>query len=171
MLSHNVYYYRIFEPLVALVENEFTGIPVELNKHTGHQSFLVKQVPEELIDLRTRSQARSYQVEVVYDYEAGETLNQEIKLTLSNIAEQFVRLIDEHSDFTIHKYWVDEMGTWSSTTSIWSQNRDTYCWHFGRVSGIDYEQAEDVEKGHYQVKMIFECYRENLRNEKIQIKG
>ena len=158
---NNVFNDYVVEPLMEIMSGEFLGMPIRLEEPGGSQSFHLTPNNDSLEELRGRGQLRSYGVEVIYRYEKGGSYDKEVVNQLSIIAERFKRLIDNNRNFSVKSHWVDEHGTWGSTSTVWSANRDTYCWHSARVESIDYEQDEE-DKNTRIVKMQFECFREEV---------
>ena len=154
MTYANIYNSYIVEPLMEIMGDEFK-FPIGFT-HKGGQSLLISLRTDDLEDLRGRGQLRKYVVEVEYQLK-GIYKKSTIK-QIADIAERFKRMVDDNRNFTVESTWVDEHGTWGSTTTVWSISRNTYCWHSGHVESIDYEQDEEAESN--TVKMIFSCYRE-----------
>ena len=159
----NQYTLFIFEPLQEITRQEFPGIDiVDGEDPEGNDSFIFTNKPNLLDNDRTSGELRSYEIHVDYDYQGGDKLDRKTRQRLSNVSERFKRMVNNYRQFTIKRTWVDEHGTWVSTLTVWSADRDTYCWHNGRIEEIDMDQDifDNIQSGHYRVRMIFQCFRE-----------
>lgn len=163
--TDNQYSLFIFEPLQELTRKEFPGISiVDGDDAEGEDSFVFKDQPNILDDVRTLGELRFYVIIIDYDYQGGDKLDRRTKKRLSNVSERFKRMVNNYRNFTVKRTWVDEHGTWGSTSTVWSADRDTYCWHTGVIEEIDMDQGifDDIKDGHYRVRMIFQCFREEV---------
>lgn len=159
MTHENEYYVYIIEPLEELMRVEFGSTKIRSDMHKG-TSFLVKDMPFTLDDIRNRGEIYQYEIEIVYEHKGGKFDRIERK-HLSNIAERVKKLVHNYRDFSVEVNWIDEGGTWGNTTHTWGSDESTYCWHGGVIAEVDFEQDEDIKEGHYQVKLIFQCLRES----------
>ena len=159
----NQYTLFIFEPLQGIMHNEFPKIGIG-DEHEGSESFVFTDKPNLLEDDRTSGELRSYEIHIDYDYEGGDTLDRKTRQRLSNVSERFKRVVNNYRHFTIKRTWVDAHKTWVSTLTVWSADRDTYCWHNGRIEEIDMDQDifDNIQNGHYRARMIFQCFREEV---------
>lgn len=162
----NQYTLFIFEPLQGLTRKEFPGIFVVDGDEDpeGEDSFIFIDKPDILEDDRTSGELRAYEIHVDYDYVGGDKLDRKTRQRLSNVSERFKRMVNNYRHFTIKRTWIDEHRAWVRTLTVWSADRDTYCWHNGRIEEIDMDQDtfDDIQNGHYRVRMIFHCFREEV---------
>lgn len=160
MAYTNVINTFVLEPFYELMIAEFKGVRINYDKHTGHRSFVMKSLPDTIGDTSDGSQVRDYEIEIIYDHLVPKYDKSTFKI-LSEIAERIKKLVYDNQNFRVEKTWVQEGGTWGSTTTVWSSDRDTVCWSDGSIPEIDYSQDE-IPKGHSQVKLIFNCSRYGL---------
>lgn len=151
----------ILEPLIEIVSEEFKKVAINFDKHSGEESFLFNIISDDFVEFRIRGQIRDYEISIVYDIQLGGVYDLSKIVYLSNIAERMKRLVDNNREFILWATWVRADGTWGNTTHTWSSNENTYLWGGGYIDNIDYSQ-DDVEDEHYQVKMNFRCYREEI---------
>ena len=158
----NNYNDYIVEPLKELMRNEFKGIPIGTDEHSGHQSFKLNLLPHVLVDYRSGGELRQYFIEIEYQYEKGGQFKKRVTEQLSNISERINKIIYDYRNFKVRAEWVDMSGTWGSTTTVWGNDITTYCWHSARIEAVDFERDEDEEedKNKRTVKMLFQCFRE-----------
>ncbi len=157
----NQYTLFIFEPLQELTRKEFPGVNLEGD---GGQSFMFTDGLNTLNETRTRGEDRTYEIQIDYDYHGGGTLDRRTRKRLSNIAERFKRMVHNYRDFTVAVNWIDEGGTWGNTTHTWGVDQSKYCWDMGIITEIDMNQDsfDDVREGFYRVRLIFQCFREEV---------
>ena len=163
--TDNQYWLFIFEPLQELTRTEFPTIDIGVI-HEGEQSFVFRDISNDLVESDYRGENRTYQIEVVYDYAGGDVLDSNTRKRLSNISERFKRMVHNYRDFSVEVHWVDEGGTWGNTTHTWGSDESTYCWDMGRIESINQNQENfEAEEGHYRVSMLFQCERQEVVRE------
>jgi len=156
--SYNDY---IIEPLKELLRNEFKGMSIGTDDHSGRQSFKLGLLPHVLEDYRSGGERRQYSIEIEYNYIKGGAFKYNVSRQLSMIAERVNRVIYNYRNFKIRKEWIDEDGKWGSTTTVWASDVTTYCWHSARIEEVDFEQDDNSENNR-TVKMLFQCFREEV---------
>ncbi len=160
----NQYALFIFEPLQELTRKEFPGVNQEGD---GSQSFMFTDMPNILNDARTRGEDRTYEIQIDYDFKGGDTFDRRTRKRLSNVSERFKRMVHNYRDFSVVVNWIDEGGTWGNTTHTWGADQSKYCWDMGVITEIDMKQDsfDDIKEGFYRVRMIFQCFREEVVRE------
>ena len=155
----NVFSSFILDPLKFLIKSEFK-LPVGTDGHTGHQSFNLKPKSYDLEDMRSVSELRKYPIEIEYSYEKAK-FKYDVTTHLSIIGSRLNRVIYDHRNYSIKRYWIDIGEVWSSAViGVWSRNRDSYLWHSAALVEIDPEQDDEVEDK--TLKMLFECFNEEV---------
>jgi len=152
----------VAEPLLELIGFEFKDMKIgEIRE--GEESISIKDLPSTLLEKRSRSRLYQHVIEITYDYKAGSRYNKKIRKHLSHIMARMQRLVDNYRDFTVVQNWIDETGLWGNTTRNWSDPNFRYCWHGGGIESTNMDQdSDDLQSDHWQVVMIFECYREDI---------
>lgn len=164
----------IVYPYMQLLRKEFNPIPTNMDDPGGKESFSIVSAIDNIIGLGagksntegTKGGAwkADYEIKTIYDFVAGGSKDREsIMFELMNIAERTRQLIDNWRDFSVPIHWIDPSTmTWGTSNFIWEKSQSRYCWNRGRIENIDYEQPADLKQNHYQVSMLFKCFRETI---------
>ena len=118
----NVVFDRIIESLNTLLADEFS-IPVRYDEHKGNHSFLITPGEDELIELITNGQTRSYSVLISYELVSGGEYTKNNVKQVSEIAERVKRIIHNNSAYS---------------------PSSTYKWHEGRIETITYARGDGI---------------------------
>ena len=124
----NVVFDRIVESLNTLLADEFS-IPVRYDEHKGNQSFLITPGEDELIDLISGGQSRTYSILISYELISGGEYTKNNVKQVSEIAERVKRLIHNNTAYT---------------------PSDVYKWHDGRIETITYSREDGILKANLE---------------------
>ena len=118
----NVVFDRIIESLNTLLADEFS-IPIRYDEHKGNQSFLITPGEDELIELISKGQSRTYSILISYELTSGGEYTKNNVKQASEIAERVKRLIMNNVSYS---------------------PSDVYKWHDGRIETITYARADGI---------------------------
>jgi len=124
----NVVFDRIVESLNTLLADEFS-IPIRYDEHKGNQSFLITPGEDELIDLISGGQSRTYSILISYELISGGEYTKNNVKQVSEIAERVKRLIHNNTAYT---------------------PSDVYKWHDGRIETITYTREDGILKANLE---------------------
>ena len=124
----NVVFDRIVESLNTLLADEFS-IPIRYDEHKGNQSFLITPGEDELIDLISGGQSRTYSILISYELISGGEYTKNNVKQVSEIAERVKRLIHNNTAYT---------------------PSDVYKWHDGRIETITYSREDGILKANLE---------------------
>ena len=124
----NVVFERIIESLNTLLADEFS-IPIRYDEHKGNQSFLITPGEDELIDLISGGQSRTYSILISYELISGGEYTKNNVKQVSEIAERVKRLIHNNTAYT---------------------PSDVYKWHDGRIETITYSREDGILKANLE---------------------
>jgi hypothetical protein len=124
----NVVFDRIVESLNTLLADEFS-IPVRYDEHKGNQSFLITPGEDELIELISKGQSRTYSILISYELTSGGEYTKNNVKQVSEIAERVKRLIMNNTAYT---------------------PSDVYKWHDGRIETITYSREDGILKANLE---------------------
>jgi len=124
----NVVFDRIIESLNTLLADEFS-IPIRYDEHKGNQSFLITPGEDELIELISGGQSRTYSILISYEITSGGEYTKNNVKQVSEIAERVKRLIHNNTAYT---------------------PSDVYKWHDGRIETITYSREDGILKANLE---------------------
>lgn len=124
----NIIHDKVLAPLEALLEGEF-GIPVSYDHFEGTESFSLLPQSDNLLELLSVGQARSYNVLIDYRFKTSEPLETFIG-HVTRRAERVKRLIDNNS-----------------ATANWQE---------GKIASIEYLHDEELPE-YFHAQLVFEC--------------
>jgi len=124
----NVVFDRIVESLNTLLADEFS-IPIRYDEHKGNQSFLITPGEDELIELISGGQSRTYSILISYEITSGGEYTKNNVKQVSEIAERVKRLIHNNTAYT---------------------PSDVYKWHDGRIETITYSREDGILKANLE---------------------
>ena len=124
----NVVFDRIIESLNTLLADEFS-IPIRYDEHKGNQSFLITPGEDELIELISKGQSRTYSILISYELTSGGEYTKNNVKQVSEIAERVKRLIMNNTAYT---------------------PSDVYKWHDGRIETITYSREDGILKANLE---------------------
>ena len=124
----NVVFDRIIESLNTLLADEFS-IPVRYDEHKGNHSFLITPGEDELIELISGGQSRTYSILISYELTSGGEYTKNNVKQVSEIAERVKRLIMNNTAYT---------------------PSDVYKWHDGRIETITYSREDGILKANLE---------------------
>ena len=118
----NVVFDRIVESLNTLLADEFS-IPIRYDEHKGNQSFLITPGEDELIELISHGQSRTYSILISYEITSGGEYTKNNVKQVSETAERVKRLIHNNTAYS---------------------PSDVYKWHDGRIETITYARGDGI---------------------------
>ena len=118
----NVVFDRIIESLNTLLADEFS-IQIRYDEHKGNHSFLITPGEDELIELISMGQSRTYSILISYELTSGGEYTKNNVKQVSEIAERVKRLIMNNVSYS---------------------PSDVYKWHDGRIETITYARADGI---------------------------
>jgi len=118
----NVVFDRIIESLNTLLADEFS-IQIRYDEHKGNHSFLITPGEDELIELISKGQSRTYSILISYELTSGGEYTKNHVKQVSEIAERVKRLIMNNVSYS---------------------PSDVYKWHDGRIETITYARADGI---------------------------
>lgn len=118
----NVVFDRIIESLNTLLADEFS-IQIRYDEHKGNHSFLITPGEDELIELISKGQSRTYSILISYELTSGGEYTKNNVKQVSEIAERVKRLIMNNVSYS---------------------PSDVYKWHDGRIETITYARADGI---------------------------
>ena len=136
----NIYRDRFLEPFREIFRMEMRSIKMYMDdeyKERGTKWLNLVPLPEIGNSMRSMGQIRDYSATLRYYQFYKPERNRIWYKVITDMGEKIKRLIGNHSNFTVKGTWVNENGTWGETSTVWSVDRDTYCWHNMMVD-IDY---------------------------------
>lgn len=152
----------IMEPFIELMTQEFKGSEINMDDNVGSSSFFLHDMVVEKIDNRGSGDVSLYTFEIVRDISSVKR-GEKVFVKLSKDAARLDRLVFNNRNFTIPLEWSTwAENTWSGITTEWHKDRTRYCWFDAWLKTIDFIQTGDIEEGHHQVRMTFECNRERV---------
>ena len=118
----NVVFDRIIESLNTLLADEFS-IQIRYDEHKVNHSFLITPGEDELIELISKGQSRTYSILISYELTSGGEYTKNNVKQVSEIAERVKRLIMNNVSYS---------------------PSDVYKWHDGRIETITYARADGI---------------------------
>ena len=156
----------IMEPFIELLSQEFKTSTISQDGNVDDDSFYIHSLLAEKEDMRDCGDISVYTMTIIREI-ASIKKGKDIFKRLSRDAARLDRLIFNNRKFTIPLTWA----TWVQTiwSGLWEHDWDydgtLECWFDGQIRIIDFERPADLEDGHHQVRMIFECYHERIIDE------
>ena len=145
-------------PIAGSYDKVYGRNTVDFNN--GH--FLFDLGVDEFDEFRAEGMGRNYSAKLKFVMPFGGKFDKKTLRALTDEAEQFKRMIHNYRDFIVRTEWIDESGTWGSTTHTWSEDLSRQCWQSAYVN-IDYTQDEDLlAEGKAQFEIDFNCFRESI---------
>ena len=133
----NVYNDYILEPLREIFRIEFASLKMYMDRdyrERGAKWLNLIPIGEANVSIRSKSQLTEYAANLRYYQFHTVERDRGWYRDMTEIVEQFKRLLANKSNFTVLGTWVNQNGTWGSTTTVWSAALDTYCWHDMQVT-------------------------------------
>jgi len=148
----NVLRDHFLEPFREIFRQQFIAIKMYMDndfQERGSKWLNLNTLVEDNMDMRSNGQIREYSATLRYYQHLRPERDRDWYKVMTNTAEKMKRLIGNNSNFTVLGTWVNEGGTWGETSTVWSADRDTYCWHDLKTS-INYNpdrgEAEEDKK-------------------------
>ena len=130
---------KFIEPFWEIFKDEFNVFLSMDNDYEdrGSEWFNLVADTDEASETRSNGTHRDYTATLKYYKHFKPERDRDWYNQMTPVAERMKRLIGNNSNFFVLGTWVNESGTWGSTTTVWSANRDNYCWH-NMKTNIDY---------------------------------
>ena len=132
MIDYSNKIFEVIDSVHHIVAKEMS-IPIFMDSHQGNHSILIKPISDNLLEVLSKGQTRTYTILISYELNTGGNYTENTFKQVANVAEHIKRLFAPDNN---------------------ANNNTT--WHGGEVESIEYERDEEDESK-VRALLTFNC--------------
>ena len=132
MIDYSNKIFEVIDQVHHIVAKEMS-IPIFLDSHKGNHSVLIQPISDNLLEVLSKGQTRTYTILISYELNTGGNYTENTFKQVSNVAEHIKRLFAPDNN---------------------ANNNTT--WHGGEIESIEYERDEEDESK-VRALLTFNC--------------